>query len=233
MKKVIAVLIIILFGFSSVLAQELNKPELLGTWIYGEDWLEFMYSRMSKVEYYLKEQRDGKLVARICSKDKFPEAFITSTGFAYTLDRDYMAFFDIPIEKVDFAVSSNCAGNSKKAFEEYWYVPENQEIEYEEKISAGKVFVKRFLVSDYDKKSEEIKKEFAGNIADFVQILKDNPTAKGFIIKFSKKKSHKEKLKKVMQRLKEEKIDLDRIKFTENQRIYKSYYPEMITVLIK
>lgn len=92
------ILITILVFTNTVFAQKLNEPKLLGTWrLEFEDFGEFIYHKVEEIKFsYLKDNPNGKVIARICSKHKTMSlALVDSVGFAFNLP-NHTKYFQIP-----------------------------------------------------------------------------------------------------------------------------------------
>jgi hypothetical protein len=164
-------------------------------------------------------------VAKVCSKEKMPLALVSSNGFAYQfLSRTRNEA--IPDKQVYLARSTKC----REKTEQFWFVPENAPLDYEEIILAQKVNVKRLLGDFYDNPDSRLaRKEFADNIKKFIEELKNNPKAEGFIIRNIKTKAVY--LKKALQQIQKERIDRNRVQ-TLKKKIYESNFPEFITISV-
>ena len=225
------VLLIVPFAFcifvDSAFSQELAEPRLVGTWRLGyEDYGEFIYHKVEEFAFaYLKENPNAKMVARLCSRDKMPVALVGSHGFAFTFP-ETAKHLGVPADRIFFARWSKCESKS----EQYWFVPDNSDFEYDEMILAERVRVHRLLVGYYDNPiSQPARREFAKNLKEFIAELKDNPKAEGFIIRNSGMRDRN--LKAALQQLRNEKIDKNRFQILR-KRVYESYYPEFMTVTI-
>lgn len=208
--------------------QKAEDPILIGTWTKEhEDYEEFIYHRVEKFAFeYLKQNPNAKLVARLCSKEKLAAAFANSHGTAYALPR-FTSLFKIPIDKVFFARWSKCADRS----DQYWFLPENGEIEFDEMVGADKVEVKRWLsIKFFHPDRQSLENEFAENIEAFIRELNDNPNTEGFIIRNIDMKERN--LKKALKQIEDKKLDSGRFKILRKQ-VYKNDYPEFMTVLIQ
>lgn len=210
---------------ASVSAQQSTKPKLVGTWRPGhEDYGEFIYHRVEAFAFvYLKENPNAKLVARLCSHDKLPVALANSSGAAYVLP-DQAKTLQAPADRMFIARWSKCETKT----EQYWFVPANSGIEYDEMIPAERVRVNRLLVGYYtNPNSQAAKSEFATKVKEFIADLKTDPQTEGFIIR-NNGVSNRE-VKAVLQRLRKEQITRYQV---VRKREYSSYYPEFMTVRI-
>jgi hypothetical protein len=208
-------------------SQKLAEPELVGTWRFGyEDYGEFIFHKVQAFAWsYLKENPNAKMVARLCSSDKMSVALASSDGFAFIFPAHAKAF-QVPAEKIFFARWSKCERRS----EQYWFVPGNDDVEYDEMVQADRVRVNRFLEGNYDNpNSPSARNEFANNLKEFIAELKNNPKAEGFIIRNTGMRSRY--LKQALQQLRIEKIDKNRFQIL-SKRTYQSYYPELMAVTI-
>ena len=224
------VMLILCLYFAS--AQKLTEPKLVGSWVGGEDFGEFIFHKTEELNYYIKENPNSKIVARICSKDLLPLALMNSIGFAFQFISDTRNQ-NIPDNQVYLARSSNCIRKSKITFEQYWVVPENSSLENDEIIPADKVEVKRFLVNYYENyESQPAKNEFNGYIKKFIKSLKDNPKSEGFIVsKWNSRKTNRN-IQKVLQQVKQQQVDISRVKVVRKQTFY-DLYPELFTITIQ
>lgn len=233
MKKVLIITFVTICCFVNfAFTQQLSKPELIGTWRGGEDFREFLYHKTQRMAFDAKENPSNKIVARICSKDKdILLALMSSVGFAYDF-LSYTQFENIPNQQVFLAISSKCVGKSSKIFEEYWVVPRNTNLEYDEIILAEKVNAKRFLVGNYENyESQPARKEFNGYLEQFIKNLKDNPKSEGFIVsKWNSRKTNRN-IQKVLQQIRKEKIDVNRVRVVRKKTFY-DLYPELFTITI-
>lgn len=214
-----------IFG-NSVLAQKLAEPKLVGTWRLGnEDYGEFLYHRVEQFASYLKDDPNGKMVARLCSSSNMPVALAGSDGFAYEFP-GYAEQFQAPPGKIFFARWSKCESKS----EQYWFVPENGSLEYDEMIPAEKVRVNRLLVGDFENPNfQPAKIVFAKNVKDFIAELKNNPKTEGFIIRNMGMSDRS--LNEALRQLRKEKVGEKRFQILR-KRTYRSYYPEFMIVTI-
>ena len=152
-------------------------------------------------------------------------ALAGSAGFAFTFP-EYAKNLQVPADKIFFARWSKCESKS----EQIWFVPANDDIEYDEMILAERVRVNRLLVGNYDNpRSKPAKREFAKNLKEFIAELKNNPKAEGFIIRNTGMSNRY--LEEALQQLRDEKIDKNRFRILR-KRMYRSYYPEFMAVMI-
>jgi hypothetical protein len=185
-----------------------------------------MYHRVEQFAFsYLKDHPNGKMVARLCSNSNMPVALAGSDGFAYAFP-GYAEQFRIPLDRMFFARWSKCERKS----EQYWFVPENGGLEYDEMIPAERVRVNRLLVGYYKNPNfQPAKNEFAKYLKEFIAELKNNPKTEGFIIQ-NTGMSHRS-LKEALRQLRNEKVGAKRFQILR-KRTYRSYYPEFMTVTI-
>lgn len=224
MRRLLITLALCLF-VASVSSQQSTKPKLVGTWRLGhEDYGEFIYHRVEAFAFvYSKENPNAKMVARLCSKDKLPIALATSPGAAYALP-DQAKNLQAPADRMFIARWSKCEAKT----EQYWFVPANSSIQYDEMIPAERVRVNRLLVGYYDNPtSQAAKTEFAKKQAEFIAELKNNPETEGFIIRNNGISNRQ--VEAVLQQLRQEQITRYQI---VRKREYSSYYPEFMTVRI-
>jgi len=224
MRRILITLALCIF-VASVFAQQSTKPKLVGTWRLGyEDYGEFIYHRVEAFAFfYLKENPNAKMVARLCSKDKMPAALAASSGAAYVLPEQAKNLQASP-DRMFIARWSRCESKT----EQYWFVPANSSLEYDEMIPDERVRVNRLLVGYYDNPiSQPAKTEFARKLAEFIAELKNNPQTEGFIIRNNG--ISKRQLEAVLQRLRQGQISRYQI---VRKRGYSSYYPEFMTVTI-
>jgi hypothetical protein len=208
-------------------AQKAAEPKLVGTWRFGyDDYGEFIYHKVEAFAWsYLKENPNAKMVARLCSGEKMSVALASSDGFAFIFPAHAKAF-QVPAEKIFFARWSKCESRS----EQYWFVPGNDDIEYDEMVQAERVRVNRFLVGNYDNPNSPFaKSDFAKNLKEFIAELKNNPKAEGFIIRNNGMRERH--LREALRQLRIEKIDKNRFQIL-SRRTYPSYYPELMAVTI-
>jgi hypothetical protein len=174
---------------------------------------------------YLKDDPNSKMVARLCSSSNMPVALAGSDGFAYEFP-GYAEQFQAPPGKIFFARWSKCESKS----EQYWFVPENGSLEYDEMIPAEKVRVNRLLVGDFENPNfQPAKIVFAKNVKDFIAELKNNPKTEGFIIRNMGMSDRP--LNEALRQLRKEKVGEKRFQILR-KRTYRSYYPEFMTVTI-
>jgi hypothetical protein len=230
MKKTLLFALVAIISFSiEIVSQKLTKPELVAnvTNDRGDDFGEFIYHKTEILAYYLKENPNGKIIARLCSKNNLPFALVSSFGFAYNFPQTAIGAIGIPVNKVYFARSSKCSDR----IEQYWFVPENTSLDYDEIILAEKVKVNRLTEEYYEEpNSLEAKTEFAKNTKEFIEELKNNPTSEGFIIRNIKTKSRY--LQQALRQIRKEKISSNRFQVIRKKR-YVTNFPEFMTVLIK
>lgn len=246
MNKISLSFIIVLFNFCSLFAQKVNEPVLLGSWFGGEDPSEFLlHTVVETSSAYLKENPNGKLVVLICSNDEFLTAFVSTTLNPLAVGQ-YLRWSLIPEEKIFIARSSNCIGKSKNSFNQYWFVPGEGTLAYEEAFPAENIAFKKFQVDNEYKwfgdeqkivETESTKKHFIENITEFIKELENNLNTKGFILSFSNNKRMKRNLEKVKQSLKDKKIDMNRIKIINPKKDFSDdsgrLYPSFATLSIK
>lgn len=223
--KLVFTLIAICGFIDFAFSQKLSEPKLVGTWSGGEDFGEFIFHKTEELNYYLKENPNGKIIARLCSKDKMSLALVSSIGFAFNFPW-YADGQKVPSENVFFARYSKC--NDKT--EQYWFAPENTSIDYDEIILAKKVGVTRLLGDNYEKpNSAEAKKDFAKNTKQFIEELKNNSKAQGFVIRNLKTKSNY--FQQASKQIQKEKIDKSRIRFIRKNS-YETNFPEFMIVTV-
>lgn len=149
--KTFSILFFVIFSLSgTICAQDLNKPKLIATWSYsgGGDYLEFLDNTVGEIFSNYSKNSNSKTVAVICSKDDLPTALVSSVGFP-------LYFFDatqrwqIPAEKVYLARSAKCSGKTQKVTDQYWFVPENSNLENDEIILAKNISHERWSVGYY------------------------------------------------------------------------------------
>ena len=222
-RKILFITLFVSFAYS----QKIAEPRLVGTWRIGyEDYGEFIYHKVEQFAFsYLKENPNAKMVARLCSRDKMSAALAGSGGFAFSFP-GYAKELQVPADKIFFARWSKCESKS----EQYWFVPANDDIEYDEMVPAERVRVNRLLVSHYDNPlSQPAKREFAKNLKEFIAELKNNRKAEGFIIRNTGMSNRY--LKLALQQLRDEKVDTNRFWILRKQT-YRSFYPEFMIVTI-
>lgn len=229
MKKSVAWFLLALCVFiAPAYSQKAPESVLVGTWTRGyEDYQEFIFHKVEGFALgYLKENPNAKMVARLCSNDKISIALAESDGFAYKFP-DNAIHFNAPPDRFFYARWSKCPNRS----EQYWFVPENSNFEFDEIIAADKVEVKRWLATDHDKASREAaEKQFVDYLKEFIAELRSNPKAEGFIIRNLNMKERK--LKDALKQIQTGKIDQRRVQIVK-KRSYPNYYPEFMTVTIQ
>lgn len=184
MTKMPLLILMIFFNFTIIsFSQKLTEPKLVGVWKKDfQDFQEFIFHRTEYLKFALDEDPKGKVFARICSKNKFPISFIESDGSSPQFPNT-TTLLEIPIEKVFFVRSSKCLDRS----EEYWFIPENKTIEYEEIIRADKIRFTRIIESNFDNyASKEARAEFDKNLTKFVEMMKADDKLQGFLIRGKK-----------------------------------------------
>lgn len=221
MKQIILTSILIFTFCLSVLPQKLSEPFLLGNLTYGDDPSEFLlHDVMERSQRFLEENPEGKLVVRICGTDDFSTSFVKATFSPLSASNynELMKRILVPYEKIFIAKSSKCLGNSQVTFPQYWFFPDKITIENEEMFSIKEISYLTFNVWDYDfetskkKTFQEQKKEFSANIKEFVEELKNDPKAEGFIVHNSKNVTIKRNIQEVKRILVKEKINSQRVK---------------------
>ncbi|MCA1624909.1 MAG: hypothetical protein LC768_11110 [Acidobacteria bacterium] len=255
MKGIILLITIIVAIFSVVSAQKLTEPKLLGNWIAGEDPSEFLlHSVMEYSQTLLEKNPEGKLIVRICSADEFSTAFIKAPLNPLAASQYNQYRLLVPYEKIFIANSSKCLEDRKFVFNEYWFVPAGNTLEYEEIFLVNSINHKNFVVDGYnftnnklkEKSMEVMNKEFEENIVEFVLELKNNPKTEGFIVHNSKNKRMRRNIEKVNAILKKENISFQRVKTITKVRLYfdrneklkpikdeKTYFPILEAITIK
>jgi len=224
-KSIIISLLIICCLVNSSYAQKITEPTLAGSWYGGEDFGEFIFHKTELLNYYLKENPNGKIVAKLCSKNRMSIALPTSNGFAFHFPL-YTEIIKIPADKVYFARSSKC----REKTEQYWFVPENTAIDYDEMVLAKNVKITRLLEDYYDDPdSQPARKEFADNTKQFINGLKNDPKAEGFIILNIKTKNPH--FQEAMRQIRKQKLDKNRFRIVGKKR-YETHFPEFMIVSI-
>jgi hypothetical protein len=182
---------------------------------------------------YLKDNPNGKMVARICSNDKLPVALARSVGYASNFLR-HTQYFKIPINQIFLARSAKCVENTKTthSFEQYWFVPEGKTLDADEMLPIDEVLVERLVVDDYDQETKAAKKQFADCTKEFIKRLKNNSEAQGFIVLTWKNKSVNRNTQEAIKQLKLESINSNRFQIIK-KKTYESHYPEFMIVTIK
>ncbi len=212
----------------SVFSQKMTEPELLGSLTYGEDPSEFLlHTVMQRSHYYLEDNPDGKLIIRICSSEDFATAFVRSV-FNPLSASNYNGFtrsIIVPYEKIYIAKASKCARKDKVVFTQHWFVPDKNTLETDEMFPVNDISYKAFSVNDYNYKSgkgkskSEQNKDFKDHIREFVDELKTNPAAQGFIVHNSKNGIMKRNIEKVKSLLNQENISPQRVKIVVKIRL--------------
>lgn len=254
MKRLVLIFVLILSCNLPIFSQKLEKPELLGTWIGGEDPSEFLYHMVLETSLgYLKKNPNGKLIVRICSSDDFSTAFIKAPLNPLVIE-GYNFYHLLTPEKIFIARFSDCLFENKYVVNQYWFVPEKNTLEYNEIFPVNNISYKGFSVEDYElgnngytKKSKKRKeKEFSENIANFVRELKNNSKTLGFIVHSSKSKKAKRNTEKVITLLEKENISSDRVKTVVKTRLENNssgklimieddgnHFPALVTITVK
>ena len=222
MKRFITLLIIIIAICISASAQKLLEPKLLGNWIAGEDPSEFLlHIVMEYSQRLLEENPEGKLIVRICSSDKFSTAFIKAPLNPLSASQYNQWRLLVPNEKIFIARSSKCLGKDKYIYNQYWFVPDRNTIEYEEIIPVNSISYKEFRSDEYESKSsKQAKDKFAKNVENFLNEVKNNHKTEGFIIHNSKNKRMRRNIEKVISLGKKEGGDLNTIKTVIKTQLY-------------
>ncbi len=229
-KTLILTLVAICIITNTNYSQRIIEPKLVGRWIGGEDFQEFIYHTIQEFNRHLQENPNGRIVARLCSKNKMSVALVTSNGgasrFPWFAER-FAENIKIPVDRIFFARSSKCG----KRMEEYWFVPENTTIDYDEIILAERVKVGHWLGGYYENpNSVEAKKEFADHTKQFIEELKNNPKAEGFIIRNLGTKTNY--FRQALKQIQKEKIEKGRYQITRD-KLYSAYFPRYMIVMIK
>jgi len=255
MKRIILFITITAGIFSTVSAQKLTELKHLGNWIAGEDPSEFLlHSVMEYSQTLLEENPEGKLIIRICSANEFSTAFIKAPLNPLAASQYNQYRLLVPYEKIFIANSSKCFEGLKFVFNEYWFVPKENTLEYEEIFPVNSINYKSFVVDNYDYTSDELKekslqaqnKDYEDNIGEFILELKNNPKTEGFIVHNSKNKRIRRNFEKVNTILKKENIGIQRVKtvikirldFDRNGKLKpvkdkKAYFPALKVITIK
>lgn len=222
MKRVILLTTIIIAICISASAQKLVEPKLLGNWIVGEDPREFLlHTVMEYSQGLLEENPEGKLIVRICSSDEFPTAFIKAPLNPLSASQYNQFRLLVPNEKIFIARSSKCLGKGKYIYNQYWFIPNRNTLEYEEIFPVNSISYKMFLVNEYESSNiGRLKDEFAKNVEDFLNELKNNPESEGFIIHNSKNKRMKRNIEKIISLVKKAGGDLNKIKTVIKTQLY-------------
>jgi len=112
---------------------------------------------------------------------------------------------------------------------------------------VNSISYKEFFVNQYESRSiKQLKDEFAKNVEDFVNKLKDNPKTEGFIVHNSRNKRMKRNIEKVISLVKKKGGGFDRVKtvirtrisFDENAKLFpvkdeSNSFPLLTTITIK
>jgi hypothetical protein len=255
LKKATFVFISVCLICSSLNAQKLNEPVLLGSLIAGEDPSEFLLHRvMEWSEEGLKVVPNGKLIARICGFDDFSTAFVKS-AFSPLAASNYNIMAKriiVPFEKIFIAKSSKCTREKDFVFTQYWFVPDKNTLEFDEIYPVSNITYKSFDTYDYDFENNKYKntnveeKQFDENIAGFISELKFNQNAEGFIVYNSKNKTIRRNIEKVKSALRKENININQVKMVvkvrldvdKNEKLVpikdeKRYFPDLEVLTIK
>lgn len=225
-RKFLPVPLLLVFLFvSGAFPQTILEPKLVGSWIGGEDFGEFIYHKTEELGRYLSENPDGKIVAKLCSADAMALALVQSNGFAFRFPF-YARTIGVPESSLYFARSSRCGRRS----EQYWFVPKNQNVVYDEIFPVTKVRVTRLMESYFENPaSRTAKEEFESNVSMFVEELEKNPTARGFIIQNLKTRSrYINQANKMIGRSAVAKHRIQLIK----KKLYETDFPEFMIVTI-
>jgi hypothetical protein len=232
MRKIIPILLICLINFNTAFAQEIKEAKLIGTWISGEDFGEFIDIKLGELDWYLKENPNGKIVARICSANDFGYSLASVSSLVAGFRR-HTQNQRVPQDRIYVARYAKCEKKSKPVFTQYWFVPENADFDYDEIVLAEKVVFKKFdVVMGWDEKeNSDNRKELAETVAEFKKELKKDSKIKGYII-ISDERKVKRNAKKILKEFKKEQIDTSRIRIIK-QEYYPRIYPEFLIVNIK
>lgn len=242
-KKIIKAVVVFAFALSSfslVFAQKLDKPQFLGIWTYGEDPSEFLlHLVMEASQSYLKDNPDGKLIVRMCSSEDFYTAFVKTSQSPFAASNYNRFYIIVPYEKIFVAKSSICREKYQFVHNEYWFVPADNMLEYEEIFPVNKISYENFSIGKiydfkndrYEKKSLKTKeKEFAENITKFINELKSNPKTIGLIVHNSKGKKLKRNIEKVKTILEKENINSGRIKTVKDSKLEENKKGKLVLV---
>lgn len=219
--------IIISFICSRILGQELNEPLLLGSLDFAEAPGEFLlHDVMERSEGLLKDNPNGKIVVRICSSENFSTAFIKASvnPLAASSYNDFTKRIIVPDEKIFVANSSKCSEKQKFVFNEYWFVPNNLTIDFDEIYNVKNISFQSWWINEYNseknkrKSFAELSKEFNENLNEFVEKLKSDSNVEGFIVFSSKNTQIKRNIQRVYDILKKEKVNSLRIKILKDVR---------------
>lgn len=208
----------------TVSAQLITKPILLGKWNGGEDYLEFLSNQSLLMDAYLKDYPDGKIVIRLCSKSGLPTALVRSNGAPYQIKSQNT--FQFYSEKIFFTTFSKCTSG----FEQYWFLPPGVSIAYDEIILANNVDSWRWVESYHpNPTSSDAVKEFRDNLEEFIERLRLETHAQGFVIQ--NLRTDKKQVDRTYRQITRAGLNIDRVKLIKKKE-YQSYYPELMVLTV-
>jgi hypothetical protein len=224
-------------------SQKLNEPKLVQVWVGGEDYGESLDNVAGELSGYVKENPNGKAVVRICSGEKMTTALVSSVGFPFYFF-EAMRSWDVPASNIYLARSALCRRKSKATFHEFWFVPQGSSLQADEIIPAERMAYTRLYVSYYkNEESPLAKKEFADKTRRFIDELKDNPAAEGFIVTTQSNRFINSNIRRALRRIEKDDVAASRIRvvrkgiydrhYPDLEKDVREHYPEFMTVTIK
>lgn len=225
-------LVAICASVNPTFSQRLDEPKLVNLWGGGEDYGETLDNTAAELSNYVKDNPGSKAVARICSGGKMSGALASSVGFPFYFF-EAMKRWGIAPEQIYLARSSECLRKSKVVFDEFWFVPKDSNFRYDEIIPAEKVSFRRLYIGYYENEESLLaKKEFAGKTREFIDEMKNDLAAEGFIIVYGRNKFINRNLQKALKQIRSEKLSASRVRVVRKRGFYQ-HYPEFMTITIK
>lgn len=168
---------------------KVSKPKMISKFYKGDSY-EAFDNALTKVAGHI--QNGDKLIIRLCTREKFPEALALSAGRPATTILRNAKNYDINFDDIYFATYSKCAfsGNRTPAPVEFWLVPMNSMLESDSKIPATNLKINEYRYSDD-------LNQFKKDLRSFNRYLSENPAAHGYLLGYSRSTRAKKLMKNI------------------------------------
>ena len=181
-----------------------------------------LHSVMEYSSAVLKPYPKGKLLVRLCSRDKFERAFVKAPVRPLAAS-DYNQYrLLVPYEKIFVASSTKCGDTNGLVSNEYWLFKDEITVETNEIFSVKDISYKTFGVfewsdcQDFSNKKRRrlcLNEKFSGIIDDFINTLRQTDGGSGFVIFNSDSRRMRRNLEKIKKLILEEDLGLTRVEF--------------------
>jgi len=226
---ILLIVSVFLFG------QDLESPMKLGALeIADGDPSEFLlHSVMEYSSGVLESYSQGKLLVRLCSRDKFERAFVKApvSPLAASYYNQYQLL--VPYEKIFVASSTKCGDSNGLVVNEYWLFKDKITVETDDIFSVKDISHRTFGGDDWSdceaftskkRKRHCLNDKFTTVSDNFIDALKKDQEGLGFVVYNSKSKRMRRNLKKIKARILEEDMGLTRVEFIRNPVLVANSY---------